>query len=72
MKKATRRPLDSEMRVDANVCGWRLLQSFFREAGASSRALAGLELRIGFANDVNRSFAFHDLAISVTAFCGGE
>ena len=34
--------------------------------------MAGLEFRVGFANHVNRSFAFHDLAIRVTALGGGE
>ena len=48
------------------------LQAFLREAGAGGRTLASLELRIRFADDVNRSFAFHDLAIGVTAFGGGE
>jgi hypothetical protein len=50
----------------------KALQTFLREAGAWSRALASLEFRVRFANHVNRSFAFHDLAISVTAFRGSE
>lgn len=48
------------------------LQTLLGEPGAGSGTLAGLELRVRFTNDVNRSFAFHDLAICMTAFCGGE
>ena len=48
------------------------LQTLLRKAGSSGSALAGLELRVRFADHVNRALAFHDLAISVTAFCGGE
>jgi hypothetical protein len=48
------------------------LQAFLRKAGTRGRALAGLELRIRFADHVNRSFTFHHLAICVATFCGGE
>jgi len=34
--------------------------------------LAGLEFRVGFADHIHRAFAFHDLAISVTALGGGK
>ena len=47
-------------------------EALFRQAGAGCRALARLEFRIGFADHVNRAFAFHDLAIGVTALGGGE
>jgi hypothetical protein len=49
-----------------------VLEAFFRQSGAERRALAGLEFRVGFADDVHRSFAFHNLAIGVTALGGGE
>ena len=34
--------------------------------------MAGFEFRIGFADHINRAFAFHDLAIGVTALGRGE
>ena len=34
--------------------------------------MAGLELGVRLADDIDRALAFHDLAISVTAFGGGE
>jgi hypothetical protein len=67
MKKAARGPLFRKQVIEKEG-----LETLFRETCAGGRALASLEFRIGFANHVNRSFAFHDLAISVTAFCGGE
>ena len=67
MKKAARRPL---LKNDfGNKSG---LQTLLRKAGAGGRALAGLELRVRFADHVNRALAFHDLAICVAAFCGSE
>jgi hypothetical protein len=47
-------------------------QTLLRKAGAGSRSLAGLELRVRLADHINRSFAFHDLAIGVTALGGGK
>jgi len=72
MKKATLGPPDSKWMVAEFFPAEAGLQALFREACASGRALAGFEFRVGFTDHVNRSFAFHDLAISVTAFCGGE
>ena len=71
MKKATRRSLFSK-KLSSLGEAQGLLQALLRKAGASRCTLAGLELRIRFADHVNGSFAFHDLAISVTAFCGGK
>jgi hypothetical protein len=48
------------------------LQTLLREAGAGGGALAGLELRVGFADHVDRALAFHDLAIGMAALGGGE
>jgi hypothetical protein len=47
-------------------------QTLLRKAGAGSRSLAGLELRVRLADHIDRSFAFHDLAICVTALGGGK
>jgi hypothetical protein len=49
-----------------------LFDSFFAEAGADGGSLAGLELGVRLADDVNGAFAFDDLAVSVAAFGGGE
>lgn len=43
------------------------LEAFLRQASAWGRALAGLELRVGFADHVDRALALHDLAVGVTA-----
>ena len=50
----------------------KLLHALLREAGANGRTLASLELRVALADDIHRSFAFHDLAIGVTALGGSE
>ena len=56
--------------------GWviarRGSEAFFRQAGADGGALAGLEFRVGFADDVNRALALDDLAIGMAALGGGE
>ena len=52
--------------------GNRFSEALLREAGANGCTLAGLELGVRLADDVNRSFAFHHLAIGVTTFGGGE
>ena len=48
------------------------LQTLLGKAGARSGALAGLELRVGLADHIDRALAFHDLAIGVAALGGGE
>jgi hypothetical protein len=48
------------------------LQTLLRETRAGSRSLTSLELGVRLADHVNRSFAFHDLAIGVTALGGGK
>jgi hypothetical protein len=47
-------------------------KTLLRKASAWSRSLAGLEFWVGFADHIHRAFAFHDLAISVTALGGGK
>ena len=49
-----------------------LLNALLAQAGAGGRALASLELGIALADDVQRTLALHDLAISVAALHGGE
>ena len=49
-----------------------LLNALLAEAGAGCRALTSLELGIALADDVERTLALHDLAISVAALHGGE
>ena len=72
MKKAARRPLFRK-------CWWWRKrsacpgsQALLRKAGADGRALAGLELRVGLADHVDRALALHDLAIGVAALGGSE
>jgi hypothetical protein len=48
------------------------LQTLLRETCAGSCSLTSLELGVRLADHVNRSFAFHDLAIGVTALGGGK
>ena len=50
----------------------RLLNALLAQASAGGRALASLELGIALANDVERTLALHDLAISVATLHGGE
>ena len=47
-------------------------ESLLGQAGSRSGSLAGLELGIGFADDVNRALPLDDLAIGVAALGGGE
>jgi len=47
-------------------------EAFLGEPGAWGSALAGLEFRVGFANDVNRTLALDDLAIGMAALGGGQ
>jgi hypothetical protein len=49
-----------------------LLHAFLRHPGAGSRALAGFELGVRLADDIQRALAFHDLAIGVAALGGVE
>ena len=61
-----------DMMVHSATVRGRVSQALLREAGAGGGALAGLELRVRFADHVNRALAFHNLAIGVTALGGGE
>jgi len=47
-------------------------ETLLRQPGTGGRALAGLELRVRFADHINRALALDDLAISVAALGGGE
>jgi len=49
-----------------------LLNAFFAEAGSLGGTLAGLELRVALADDVEGAFAFDHLAIFVAALHGEE
>ena len=50
----------------------RLLHALFAEAGAFGGSLAGLELRVALADDIERAFTLHDLAVFVALFHGEE
>jgi hypothetical protein len=50
----------------------KLFHALLGEAGALRRALAGLELGVGLADDVFGAFAADDLAISMAAFGRGK
>ncbi len=50
----------------------RLLHPFFAEARAGGSALTSLELRIAFADNVERTLALHDLAVGVAALHGSK
>ena len=49
-----------------------LFNALLAQASAGGRALASLELGVALADDVQRTLALHDLAISVAALHGGE
>lgn len=49
-----------------------LLHTFFAEAGAFGGSLAGLELRVALADDIERALTLHDLAVFVALFHGEE
>ncbi len=49
-----------------------LLDAFFAEARAGSRALAGFELGVALADDIERTLALHDLAVCVAALHGSK
>ena len=49
-----------------------LLNALLAQAGAGGRALASLELGVALADNIERTLALHDLAISVATLHGGE
>ena len=49
-----------------------LLHAFFAEASSFGGTLAGFELRVALADDVEGAFAFDDLAVFVAALHGEE
>ena len=49
-----------------------LLNTLLAQARAGSRALTSLELGVALADDVERTLALHNLAISVAALHRGE
>ena len=52
--------------------GVKLLHALLAEARTGCRTLTSLELGVALADHVERAFALHDLAISVTALHGCE
>ena len=49
-----------------------LLNTLLAQASAGGRALASLELGVALADNIERTLALHDLAISVATLHGGE
>ena len=50
----------------------RVSEAFLGKTCARSGSLASFELGIGFADDIHRALALHDLAVGVAALGGGE
>ena len=49
-----------------------LFNALLAQASAGGRALASLELGVALADNIERTLALHDLAISVATLHGGE
>ena len=64
-------PLKNKKQTMKDEAG-KLFHTLLGEAGALRRALAGLELGVGLADDVFGAFAADDLAISMAAFGRGK